>query len=39
MKLSFFADENIPEELIEWLRKHGHEVSSIAEEKLFGIDK
>jgi predicted nuclease of predicted toxin-antitoxin system len=37
MQLSFFADENISEELIEWLRQQKVEVSSIKEEKLFSI--
>jgi len=37
-QLSFFADENIPAELIEWLQQQGFEVSGIAKEHLFGID-
>ena len=37
-QLSFFADENIPTELIEWLEQQGNEVSGIAKERLFGID-
>lgn len=35
---SFFADENIPTELIHWLKQKGFNVSGIAEEGLFGID-
>lgn len=38
MELSFFADENIPGELIYWLREQGYKISGIAEENLFGTD-
>jgi len=38
MELSFFADENISEELIEWLRSQGFKISGIAEESRFGTD-
>ncbi len=35
---SFFADENIPFELIQWVKQRGLSISSIVEEQLFGID-
>lgn len=37
MKLSFFADENIGTELIDWLRRENYNVTSIKEAGLSGI--
>jgi predicted nuclease of predicted toxin-antitoxin system len=37
MELSFFADENIGEELIEWLKFNNYKVSSVKNENLSGI--
>jgi predicted nuclease of predicted toxin-antitoxin system len=34
--LLFFADENISNELIEWLKQQQYKISSIKAEKLFG---
>lgn len=36
MQLAFFADENISDELIKWLKQQQYKISSIKEEKLFG---
>jgi predicted nuclease of predicted toxin-antitoxin system len=36
--ISFFADENIQESLIKWLKQNGFDVSGIRIEKLFGLD-
>jgi len=36
--ISFFADENIQESLIKWLKENGFNVSGIRIEKLFGLD-
>ncbi len=33
--LSFFADENIPSELIEWIRNNEYNVSGVKAEKMF----
>ena len=38
MKISFFADENIQESLIKWLKEIGHNISGIREENLYGLD-
>ena len=38
MKISFFADENIQESLIKWLKEIGHDISGIREENLYGLD-
>ena len=38
MKLSFFADENIQESLIEWLKTNGFNISGIRSENLYGMD-
>jgi predicted nuclease of predicted toxin-antitoxin system len=35
-RLSFFADENIPTDLIEWIKSKGFEVSGVTEENLQG---
>jgi predicted nuclease of predicted toxin-antitoxin system len=35
--LSFFADENIPSELIEWIRNNEYNVSGVKAEKMFGM--
>jgi hypothetical protein len=37
MELSFFADENVGSELIEWLKLQKHKITSVKEEKLAGI--
>ena len=37
MELSFFADENIGSELIEWLKLQEYKITSVEEEKLVGI--
>ena len=37
MQLAFFADENISDELIEWLKQQQYKISSIKAEKLFGV--
>lgn len=34
--LSFFADENIPTDLINWIKSQGYIVSSVMEENLHG---
>lgn len=36
MVLSFFADENVPTELIGWIKSNGYEISSVIEENLQG---
>ena len=36
--ISFFADENSPESLIDWLRQKGFDISGIRTENLFAID-
>jgi|GEM_PF-5332019 len=38
MKLSFFADENIQESLIKWLKTNGFNIPGIRSENLFGMD-
>ncbi len=35
-RLSFFADENIPTDLINWIKSQGYEASSVIEENLCG---
>lgn len=35
-RLSFFADENIPTDLIIWIKSQGYEISSVIEENLQG---
>ena len=35
-RLSFFADENIPTDLINWIKSQGYEISSVVEENLHG---
>ena len=37
-QLSFFADENIKAQVIDWLRLEGFDISGIAMERLFGLD-
>lgn len=37
MKLSFFADENIGTELIDWLRQQNYKIDSVKEAGLAGI--
>lgn len=39
MKLSFFADENIPESLIKWVKTTGFNISGIRSENLYGMDE
>jgi len=34
--LSFFEDENIPTDLINWIKAEGYEISSVTEENLQG---
>ncbi len=34
--LSFFADENISEELINWFRTNGNSISGVKEEGMYG---
>ena len=38
MKIFFFADENIQESLIKWLKENGFNVSGIRAENLYGLD-
>ena len=35
-RLSFFADENIPTDLINWIKSQGYEISGVTEENLQG---
>ena len=37
MALSFFADENIGEDLIKWLKVNNYKISSVKDENLEGI--
>ena len=37
MRFRFLADENISKSFIQFLRKTGHDVKDIKEEKLFGL--
>lgn len=34
----FFADENIQESLIKWLKENGFIISGIRSENLYGLD-
>ncbi len=34
--LSFFADENISNDLIQWIKSQGYEISSVIEKKMQG---
>jgi predicted nuclease of predicted toxin-antitoxin system len=34
--LSFFADENISTDLINWIRENGYNISGVKEEKIYG---
>jgi predicted nuclease of predicted toxin-antitoxin system len=34
----FFADENIQESLITWLKEEGFDISGIRSENLYGLD-
>lgn len=36
INLSFFADENIPTDLINWLRSKGFPTSSVKDENMYG---
>lgn len=38
MELSFFADENIPESLINWIKTNGFNISGTRLENLYGMD-
>jgi len=38
MELSFFADENIPGSLINWIKTNGFNISGIRLENLYGMD-
>lgn len=33
----FFADENVPKDLILYLRRKGYDIKSVCEERLFGL--
>ncbi len=35
--LSFFADENISNNLIEWIKQNGFEISGVKEENICGV--
>ncbi len=38
LEFSFFADENIPESLINWIKINGFNISRIRSENLYGMD-
>jgi hypothetical protein len=39
MQLSFFADENIPESVIKWIKTNGFNISGIRSENLYGMER